>query len=204
MSGQLFVISAPSGGGKSTIVAGLLERVENLAYSVSHTSRSPRGDEKDGVDYHFIDRKEFQRMIEADLFLEWAEVYNDFYGTSLKSIQEITSRGLDAVLDVDSQGAKNIRNKFKNSVLIYLVPPSIQILEERLRGRGTDNSSTVQERLSKAENEIANCLWYDHIIVNDKLEKAIDETRAVILSERTKTSRISNMVTSLFNRVSGK
>jgi guanylate kinase len=168
MPGQLFVISSPSGGGKSTIVAALMERVEMLGYSISHTSRRPRGEEKDGIDYYFIERKKFTNMIDDGLFLEWAEVYGDLYGTSLSSVEEKTSRGLDIILDVDSQGAKNIKTRFKDSVLIYLLPPSMQTLEKRLRDRGTDDSGTVRKRLEKAENEIGNCLWYDHIIINDQ------------------------------------
>jgi guanylate kinase len=203
MSGQLFIISAPSGGGKSTIVAALMERVEMLGYSISHTSRPPRGKEKNGIDYYFVGRDGFSEMIDEGLFLEWAEVYGDLYGTSKTSVEEKTSRGLDVILDVDSQGAKNIKKRFSDSILIYLLPPSMQALEKRLRDRGTEDNATMQKRLAKAEKEIADCLWYDHIIINDQLERAIDEVRAVILSERTKTSRIANMVTRLFGKAGG-
>jgi guanylate kinase len=203
MSGQLFIISAPSGGGKSTIVAALMERVGMLGYSISHTSRPPRGKEKNGIEYYFVGRDGFSEMIDEGLFLEWAEVYGDLYGTSKTSVEEKTSRGLDVILDVDSQGAKNIKKRFSDSILIYLLPPSMQALEKRLRDRGTEDNATMQKRLAKAEKEIADCLWYDHIIINDQLERAIDEVRAVILSERTKTSRIANMVTRLFGKAGG-
>ena len=204
MSGQLFVVSAPSGGGKSTIVTALMERVENLAYSISHTSRTPRGDEKDGLDYNFVDRDKFVSMIDGGLFLEWAEVYGDLYGTSLESVEAKLSQGLDVILDVDTQGAENIKKRFTESVLIYLLPPSLHVLEKRLRERGTDDVPAVQKRLSKAEHEMSQCLWYDHIIINDKLEKAIDEVRAVILSERTKTSRIAERLKIIFEKSGAK
>jgi len=189
MPDQLFVISGPSGAGKSSIVNALLGRIEGLVYSISHTSRKPRGREKNGIEYHFVDTGTFNRMIEAGAFVEWAKVYDDFYGTSFSSLEGQTGSGLDVLLDVDSQGAKNIRKHFEDSVLIYLLPPSMEILERRLKGRGTDDEGVIKARMERALNDIDNCLWYDYIIINDDLEKAITEARSIIISERCRTAR---------------
>ena len=196
MQGQIFVISAPSGAGKSTIVSALRKRVEGLGYSISHTSRRPRSTEKDGVDYHFVDRETFGRMIDEGAFVEWAKVYSDLYGTSFSSLNDQIALGLDVLLDVDFQGAEKIKNHFEDSVLIYLLPPSLEVLEKRLRGRGTDDQSVIGARMEQAENDIKNCVWYDYLIINDHLEKAIEEAQAIIISQRCRTARRLKGVTS--------
>jgi guanylate kinase len=187
MQGQIFVISAPSGAGKTTVVHALKDMIAGLGYSISHTSRRPRGTEKDGIDYHFVDRETFGRMIDEGAFVEWATVYRDLYGTSFSSLNDQTALGVDVLVDVDSQGAKNIKNHYKDSVLIYLLPPSLEILEKRLTGRGTDDQSVIDMRMEQARSEIKNCVWYDYIVVNDHLEKAIGEVQAIIISERCRT-----------------
>ena len=191
MPGQLFVISGPSGAGKSSIVNALLGRTDGLVYSISHTSRRPRGTEKEGVDYHFVDKGTFSRMIEAGAFVEWAKVYDDFYGTSFSSLEGQTGSGLDVLLDVDSQGAGNIRQHYEDSVLIYVLPPSLEILEKRLKGRGTDDEGVINARMERAALEVKNFEWYDYLIINDDLKKAIAEARAIIISERCRTARQS-------------
>lgn len=188
MGGQLYVISGPSGVGKSTIVQGLRTEVEGLAYSISYTSRKPREKEIDGVNYHFVDRKTFERMIQEDAFAEWAEVYDALYGTSLESIRTQTSQGLDVLMDVDSQGAGSIKKHLDKSVLIYILPPSLEILEERLRGRGTDAEEVIRARFEKAVKEIKNCVNYDYIIINEDIDKAVEEAASIILSERARKS----------------
>jgi len=199
MSGNLFVISAPSGAGKSTIIKALRERIKGLGYSISHTSRKPRDNENDGIDYHFIQKETFRRMIDAGAFVEWAKVYNDLYGTSFSSLEEQTANGVDVLLDLDTQGAKKIGKQFKNSVLIYVLPPSLEVLEKRLMTRRTDDETVIKSRMKKTSSEIKQCVWYDYIIVNDELEKAITEAQAIILSVRCRTDRQASMVKEMFD-----
>lgn len=193
------MFSAPSGAGKSTIVRALRNRIEDLGYSISHTSRRPRSTEKDGIDYHFVDRETFSRMIETEAFLEWAEVYDDFYGTSFSSVNEQTDSGLDVLLDLDTQGARNIKRHFENSVLIYVLPPSLEVLEKRLKERGTDYESVIRTRMEKASNEIKNCMWYDYIIINEELEEATREAHSIIISERCRTTHQAKRVKKMFD-----
>lgn len=189
MSGVLFVISAPSGAGKSTILTALRKRVGGFGYSVSHTTRDARGSEKDGIDYHFVDRMTFKEMVKAGAFVEWAKVHNNLYGTSISGIAKQTASGFDVLLDIDPQGAKNIKKKFKDSVLIYVLPPSMEILEKRIRDRGTDSESIIENRMKEAPQLIEACVWYDYIIINDDLERAVQEAKSIIISERCRTTR---------------
>ena len=193
------MISGPSGAGKSTIVNALRERIEDLGYSISHTSRKPRGTEKDGIEYHFVSRKTFREMIEKGAFVEWAKVYHDYYGTSVSGLNEQVVAGLDILLDLDAQGAKNIKKHFEDSVLIYVLPPSLEILKKRLKQRGTDDESVVKSRMEKASDDIENCVWHDYIIINDDLEKAIEEAQTIFISERCRTSRRMPGVKKMFD-----
>ena len=193
------MISAPSGAGKSTILKALKGRIEGIGYSVSHTTRRPRGTEKDGTDYHFVERETFSRMIDAGDFVEWARVYDDLYGTSSSSLNEQTATGLDVLLDVDSQGARNIKKNYKTSVLIYVLPPSLEVLRKRLMARGTDDENAIRARMEKVPHEIKQCLWYDYIIINEDLEKAIEEAQAIILSTRCRTAQQAPVVEKLFD-----
>ncbi|MBU0735221.1 MAG: guanylate kinase [Pseudomonadota bacterium] len=199
MSGLLFVISAPSGGGKSTIASAVRQRVEGLGYSISHTTRKPRGHESDGIDYHFVDEKTFTKMIDQGAFVEWAKVYDNLYGTSASGLKDLTASGLDIVLDVDIQGGRNIKDHFPNSVLIFLIPPSLEVLELRLRERGTDDETVIRARMETAADDIRNCGWYDYIIINDRLEKAIREAQSIIISGRCRTERQLPGVKGLFD-----
>jgi len=199
--GKLFVISGPSGAGKSTIVRALRERVEGLGYSISHTSRKGRSTEKDGIDYHFVDNKRFEEMIEEGAFVEWAKVYDDYYGTSFASLNSQTDSGLDVALDLDAQGAKNIKGHFENSISVYVLPPSLEILEKRLRKRATDRASVIEARMEKALGEIRKAGWYEYIIINDDLENAVREMESLIRSERCRTARQAPSVRELFGIV---
>ena len=189
MPGQLYVITGPSGVGKTTIIRRLRNKLPDVGYSVSHTSRKPRKNEADGVNYHFVDRETFEKMIGEKAFVEWAEVYQDLYGTSISSLRSQTDQGLDVVMDLDSQGAKNIKKSFEDSILIYILPPSLQELEKRLRGRAADDEAEIKARLEKARKEIENCVDYDHIIFNENLDKTLEEVTSIILSERSRRSR---------------
>ena len=198
MEGRIFVISGPSGAGKTSIIEALKGRVKGLGYSISHTSRTPRRTEQNGVDYHFVTRESFLSMIEAKAFVEWAEVYGNFYGTSFSNLNEQISKGLDVLLDIDSQGADNIRRKFASSILVYVLPPSLEKLEKRLSKRDTDDESTIMRRMETAVREINNCKWYDYIIINEDLESAIEEFKTIMLSDRCRTNRNEHRIKEIF------
>lgn len=189
MTGQLFVISGPSGAGKSSIIKRLRDKVPRLGYSVSHTTRAPRRDEMTGVAYHFVDRMTFEEMIREKRLVEWAEVYGDLYGTSFASLNSPLDEGLDVLLDIDSIGAMNIRKHYRESILIYICPPSMIVLEQRLRSRATEDEQAFRIRLKKARTEISRCKSYDYLVVNDDLAKAVDELAGIVLAQRCLTSR---------------
>lgn len=184
MPPKLYVISGPSGVGKSTIINQIINRVTGLGYSISYTSRRPRGKEVDGVHYHFVGRKTFRRMIDDGDFVEWAEVYNDFYGTSYAGLKTRMDEGLDVVMDLDIQGAENIKNHFINAIMIYVLPPSLEDLEKRLSKRATDDKVVIRERLKKAHAELKACANYDYIVFNKDLKTAVKEVESIITSVR--------------------
>ena len=193
---HLFVISGPSGVGKNTIINALMQRLDGLAYSVSHTTRRPRKGEIDGKDYYFVDENTFKKMIEDGDFVEWARVYSDYYGTSFSGIKKKLAEGKDVVLDLDVQGGMNIRKHFKNSTLIFVIPPSLKELKRRLKKRGMEEG-LIEKRMSNIEFELKMAEKYDYIVLNDVLEKAIKETEAIILSERCKTYKRVELLKSL-------
>jgi guanylate kinase len=194
MKGNIYIFSGPSGVGKSSIIKEVMAGVNGLGYSVSHTSRPPRYNETNGVDYHFVSEDTFRRMIDERAFVEWAKVYDHLYGTSAEGLRSQTEKGLDVILDIDSQGAKNIRSFFRDSVLIYILPPSLETLEQRLRSRATDKTDVIENRYKEAVNDLKNCEWYDYLIINDDLGKAVSEVKAVILSNRCRNSRMLPLV----------
>ena len=187
--GQIYVFSGPSGVGKSTLIKKLRERIKNLGYSISHTSREPRNNEINGVDYHFVERNIFNKMIKENAFVEWATVYDDLYGTSLSGLQDQVELELDVLLDLDSQGAKKIKKHFPESILIYILPPSLEVLEKRLRTRATDDDDVIDLRIKQARNELLNCEWYDYLIINNDIEKALNEAASIIVSDRCSNTR---------------
>jgi guanylate kinase len=189
MQGQIYVFSGPSGVGKSTVIRAVRAKIGGLEYSVSHTSRSPRGLEQNGVDYYFVEREAFRIMIDQGEFAEWAKVYDDYYGTSFSSLEGPIGKGVDVIMDVDVQGAKNIKRIFKETVLIFVLPPSLQLLEKRLRERGTDDREALRKRMEKASQEIVNCTWYDYLVFNDLLEEAVQEASSIVIAERCKRPR---------------
>jgi guanylate kinase len=188
LAGILFIISAPSGSGKSTLVNQLRSLVDNLEFSVSYTTRAPRGSEEEGREYHFTTREEFERMVRADEFLEYAEVFGNYYGTARRSLNDARAHGKDLLLDIDVQGASQVRQKMPDSVSIFVMPPTPDILATRLRNRsraeGGVQDDVIQRRLAEAKQEIENYREYSYILVNDILARAEEELSAIVTSER--------------------
>jgi guanylate kinase len=182
--GRLFVVSAPSGAGKTTLCRAALERLPGLHYSVSYTTRRPRSGEQDRIAYHFISKEEFVRGINSGRWAEWAEVHGHYYGTSAAFIDRELKSGHDILLDIDVQGAMQIKKRFADSVTIFIMPPSKEVLAERLRNRGSDSSADIDRRLKNAEAEMASRDRYRHVLTNDRLEIAIQELVELVSSYR--------------------
>jgi guanylate kinase len=187
--GKLFIISAPSGSGKTTLCAKLVESVDSLYRSISMTTRAPRPGEQDGMDYIFIEKPEFIKRQKKNEFLEWAKVFNEYYGTPKKHIMHMLKRGSDVLLSIDVQGAMKIKRLKLDAVYIFILPPSIEMLRERLINRSTDSKKAIQQRLAVSKKEISYSDKYDYIIVNNRLESALDSLRAVVVAERCRTRR---------------
>ncbi len=188
--GCLLVISAPSGAGKTTLLKRILADTPGIGFSVSHTTRQPRPGEREGVEYHFVDQEEFLRLREAGDFLEWAEVHGNFYGTSRSAVQKALERGEDILLDIDVQGARQLRDAGEvPGVFIFIAPPSARALEQRLKDRNTDDPGVIALRLENARQEMKEADWYDYLVVNDILEEAEKVMRAIITAERCRHRR---------------
>ena len=190
----VFIISAPSGSGKSTLVNRLLAEVEGLTFSVSCTTRAPRGTEKSGQAYDFIDRTEFQRRIDAGEFLEHAEVFGNFYGTHRSALELAQARGKDLVLDIDVQGAAQLKKRIPDAVTIFVLAPSREILEQRLRARSQDSDAVIRRRLDNAAREIRNYSLYDYVLVNEDLEPAVESLKAIVRAERVRRIRVEEKI----------
>ncbi|MEJ2656125.1 MAG: guanylate kinase [Desulfobacterales bacterium] len=182
--GHLFIISAPSGAGKTTLARAALSRHADMLYSVSYTTRKPRAGEQDGIDYHFISKQDFKKGIKEERWAEWAQVYGNYYGTSAEFIDGSLSAGRDILLDIDIQGTIQILKKYPDTVTIFILPPSMDTLKKRLEMRGTDSIQVIEKRLVNARNEMAQKDLYRHIIVNDNLSKAIKELSAIFKKYR--------------------
>jgi len=184
--GNLFVVAAPSGAGKSSLVKSLLELDSHLVVSVSHTTRKPRGQEQDGREYHFIDEDAFRAMVEAGAFFEWAEVHGNLYGTSKAGVEAMVRSGQDVVLEIDWQGALQIKKLFPNAVLIFILPPSYEELAMRLNRRGEDRPDVIRQRLVNARHEVAQARHFDFVIINALFETAVFDLKTVVHSQRLK------------------
>ena len=184
--GLLFVVSAPSGTGKTTVVEKLVQVTPDLALSRSYTSRVVRTGETDGIDYNFITRTRFESMIEANAFLEWADVFGNLYGTCAEDAERELAAGRDLVLVIDVQGARQVRRSCAGTVGVFVMPPSFEVLERRLRGRSKDSEEAMQRRLQTARDEVAAFVEYEYVIVNDELDACVDRLRSIVLAERAR------------------
>jgi guanylate kinase len=188
--GLLFIISAPSGAGKTTLAEQLAARVPQLRLSRSYTSRAARPGESDGVDYNFVSRERFEAMAEAGEFLEYADVFGNFYGTRLADTRALLDAGCDVVLVIDVQGARKVRDRGLETTTIFVMPPSFEVLEQRLRGRSKDADAAIQQRLRVAREEVAAFTEYNFVVVNDEVETALDLLRSIVLAERARLERV--------------
>lgn len=195
--GQLIVLSGPSGVGKSTVISELLSERSDIYFSVSFTTRTPRVGEADGVNYHFVTREQFEEMIARNELLEYAEYVHNYYGTSLRLIQEKLEQGIDVLLDIEVQGAAKVKTRCPEAVLIFIVPPSFEELSRRLHGRATDQEEVIQGRLTKAREEYQEIPNYDYLVVNDKVSEAAAEIIAILTAEDCRTNNRLHLVEGL-------
>jgi guanylate kinase len=190
----VFIISAPSGSGKSTLVSHLMQRVPGLRFSVSYTTRAPRGVEKDGQDYFFITREEFEQRIARGEFLEHAEVFGHYYGTHRSELDRAADEGIDLVLDIDVQGARQLKQNYPAAVSIFILPPSREILEKRLRARGEDAEAVIQRRLHDAAEEIRNYSLYDYVLVNREIAASVELLTYIVRAGRCRRERMEREI----------
>jgi len=197
--GVLYVISAPSGAGKTTLCKEIIDIFPNLRHSVSYTTRTPRQGEVHGRDYFFVAQEEFSRMAAAGEFAEWAEVHGNHYGTSLATLNDCRSQGIDLILDIDCQGARQLKGRFEGGVYIFVLPPSIEELRRRLDNRSSDTEEVIERRINNAAGEIKEARWYDYIIVNDRFSEAVEQLKSVLIAEQCRASRLLQGLASSFN-----
>ncbi len=201
MSGNLFIVSAPSGAGKTSLVNGLLAQNKQIDVSVSYTTRDPRPGEVDGEDYHFVTREKFMQMAQHGDFLESAEVYGNLYGTSQSWISQENGKGRDILLEIDWQGAAQVRSKFPDSIGIFILPPSLEALETRLTGRKQDSAEIIAKRLQAAREDISHVAEFDYVIINDKLDEALHQLNAVVVAASLRRTRQLTRQANLINQL---
>lgn len=192
--GNLFILAAPSGAGKSSLIKALLEKHEDAAdfpmeVSVSHTTRKPRPGEEDGVHYHFVSREQFEKLIEQGVFFEWAEVFDNYYGTSRVTIEQTLHRGIDVFLDIDWQGARQVKKLLPDACGIFILPPSTKVLKERLNRRGQDSDDVIASRMREAVSEMSHYDEFDYVLVNDDFSVALSDLEAVVRAQRQRTAK---------------
>jgi guanylate kinase len=202
--GTLIVVSAPSGAGKSSLAERVLKRISDLRFSISYTTRAPRGTEQHGVDYYFVSEEEFSAMRERDEFLECAEVHGYLYGTNEKPIEEMLSQGFDVMLDIDVQGAEQVRRRIPEAVLIFILPPSSEVLEARLRARNLNAPADIERRLRNAAIEVQLYERFDYAVLNDDLDRALDQLEAIIVAECCRPFRQRNRIESVIATFGGE
>jgi guanylate kinase len=198
-AGILFVISAPSGAGKTSLCKEIIDFFPDLRHSVSFTTRPQRRGEREGVDYHFVTQDVFAAMMTNGAFAEWAEVHGNRYGTAIETLQSSSAAGVDILLDIDCQGAAQLKKNYRHGVFIFILPPGFEELRRRLQSRDTDAEAVIEQRLNNARGEIAESVWYDYLIVNDDFQVALGELKAVITAERCRTERVLPTITEKFD-----
>ncbi len=198
-AGMLVVVSGPSGAGKGTVCRALLDQMPQMAYSISVTTRSPRLGEQDGVNYHYLSRDTFMQMIQQGELLEWAEVYGNYYGTPRAPVEEKLRQGRDVLLEIDVQGALQVKQRFPQGIFVFVVPPSLEELRRRITGRGTDTFESINYRLGFAMQEIAAAHHYDYVVVNDEVDLAAAKIQAILTAERCRPFRNENVLQSLYS-----
>lgn len=188
LNGNLFIIAAPSGAGKSSLIKALLEQYPDgsMQVSVSSTTRHPRPGEKDGIHYHFLTTAEFEQRIERGDFYEWARVFDNYYGTSRQVVEEALARGIDVFLDIDWQGAQQVREHYPQTRSVFIIPPSLQVLEQRLRQRGQDTDEVIDKRMAKAQAEMSHYHEFDYLLVNDDFEQTLQQLEHIVLAQRSR------------------
>lgn len=199
--GLLFIVSAPSGAGKTTLCQMAVDYFGDIRHSISYTTRISRYGEEDGVDYHFIDKKRFQRMIGNNEFLEWAEVHGNMYGTSIRDLESLHTKGYDVALDIDVQGARQVKERMKNATFIFVLPPSLAVCKERLRKRANNNKREIEKRLENAKLEIKEVRLYDYSIINDNLDSAFEIFKSIIIAERSRKEHSLPRVMEIFGDI---
>ncbi|MBO7611211.1 MAG: guanylate kinase [Elusimicrobia bacterium] len=191
--GMIIIVSAPSGAGKTSICDALIKSDKNIVYSVSTTTREPRKGEKNGREYFFVNDSEFKKMVKKNMFVEWAKVHDHFYGTSKKVLEQTINKGKDILLDIDVQGAVKIKKQYKNALMVFITTPSLKILKERLIKRNKDSMEVIKRRIENAKKELTYLPKYDYLILNDKLDKSIEEAKSIICAERLSIKRNKNI-----------
>jgi guanylate kinase len=191
---SVFIISAPSGSGKSTLVGELMQRVTSLRFSVSYTTRAPRGDESDGREYYFISREQFKARLQRNEFLEWAEVFGNLYGTHVSELDRAEAEGCDLILDIDVKGARQLKERIPGAISIFILPPSREVLEQRLRARSQDSEPVIERRLHEAAEEIRNYSQYDYVLVNKDVAASVDNLVAIVSANRSRRAWMEQQI----------
>lgn len=202
--GTLIVVSAPSGAGKSSLAERVLKRLSNLRFSISYTTRAPRGTEQHGIDYYFVSEDEFRAMRDRDEFLECAEVHGHLYGTHEKPVEEMLNQGFDVMLDIDVQGAEQVRRRVPEAVLVFILPPSCEVLGARLRARNLNAPADIERRLRNAAIEVQLYERFDYAVLNEDLDRALDQLEAIIVAERCRPYRQRNRIESVIDTFGGE
>jgi len=195
--GLLIVVSAPSGAGKTTICKEVLNIVPELRFSISCTTRNPRKGETDGRDYHFITREEFETRISGGDFIEWAENHGHLYGTLKEDVEALTAAGYDVLFDVDPRGAKELKSQYNNAVFVFILPPSIDVLKERLQKRGSEKDAVMKARFERASQEVGEVVWYDYAIFNDIIDESVDILKSIYKAEKNRRERLTGKITNI-------